>query len=250
VQGEEAAVLETSLGEMYEATGKTVDAGQAFRRALAKNKKTVGAIAGLARTLWVAQDQVTAIELLRKGVQEFPREAVLYTELGVAYLDYRVPDRARDALQKAIELDPTQARAYPPLLTILEGDAKQGKEYYEILGKAAKATPDDLDLQLRYAEAAYKKGDNINLLKAAARVVAIKPNHGRGNFLLGLAQFKAGDETAAASTLDALDIAEPEMARELALEIEKLRGKAEVREAAEAKPKPAAPKKKKRKKKR
>lgn len=213
------APLAAKLGEMYEALGRGDDAGRAFRQALRDDPDNVEATAGHARALWATRDEVHAIELLRKAIEKHPDAALLHLEIGLAYEEFRVPNQAVESLFEATNLDPGLKRAYAPLLRLIEADPLHRDLLFTVLARAVKVFPDDFEIQLRFAREASRLGKYEAIIPAATRVIAIKPSHVEGNFLLGLAQARSGDRTAAMETHDALLILDPPTAAKLKQEI-------------------------------
>ncbi len=221
------ALITAKLGVLYEELDRQHEADRAFKRALAKDPKTVEAIAGWARSLWRQRNHVKAIDLLRKAIATQPQAALLHLELGLAYDEFRVPDQAIASLMEAVTLDRRLERAYAPLLRLVEGNPQHSRLLLGVLAKAAKIFPDDPDIQLRFAREAFERKKDKTAIAAATRVIEIKPSHVEGNYLLGRAQARTGTKDAAIETYEALLILSPETAAKLEEEFKDLFGHAD-----------------------
>ena len=76
---------------------------------------------------------MTRLELVKDCVKKSPHKARPYVNLGFAYMTSGKYDRALEATQKGIEIDPTFAEAYYNLCIIYQkmGDLNKAVIYWE-----------------------------------------------------------------------------------------------------------------------
>jgi tetratricopeptide (TPR) repeat protein len=214
------SMLQTALGEVYEAMAMLDYAGHSFKLAVKNNKKNCDAIAGLGRVLRGQGRLEEALELLADGAKRMPDRPALLLELGLAYKDFRLETQATETLTKAVELDEDLTAAYRPLIELLDKGGPS-EPLFKALKAAAAAMPDDLEIQLRSGRAGYRTKKYDIAIAAYRRALEIEPANIDANFYLGMSQVGAGDLDGAAESLGALKYLDQPKAEELARAIER-----------------------------
>lgn len=214
---ENVAEVQAALGEVYEAMALTDYAEHSFKLAVKNDPANGPGIAGLGRALRKKGKIEEAIEMLAQAAaRTAPNSPPILLELGLAYKEFRLEDQAVETLTKAIQLDPRQVNAYAPLLDLLDKRKASADEVFKVLAKAASAMQDDIDIQIRFANAAHKKRQYQPAIKALTHVITdLDPTHVEATFLLGLNQLAADQIDEATQTANALQYLDPDKAVEL-----------------------------------
>lgn len=220
IRGRALARIYISLGRIYEAMDRLDVADRSYLKAMVINPKSAEAIAGHARALRLGAQYVEAIELLKKALRDHPRNGILHLELGLAYNEYRLPKQAIEALREAVARDQSLVDAYAPLIELITKAKTGGDELYAVLAKAAAAIPLDTAIQLRYADAAYRRRDDTAVLATVKRVIEREPANAEANYYLGRSQMRLGDRDGAIETYEALTHLDPVKADKLRQVIE------------------------------
>lgn len=116
-----------------------------------------------------------AIEQIKAGLNSYPNYSIGWTSLAEAYLGADRIDDCRNALQRALDLDPTNGLANRAMvqLKLNDGDEAGANEY---LAKAVKALPNDPYLRQRLEAADEKKKPNEGIKKREA-ILAREPKN-------------------------------------------------------------------------
>lgn len=248
-QGRKVPKLQLTLADVYEAMKLYDYARSTYERVVKTQPNNTDALAGLGRTMRLTQRLEEAIDVLQSAIRRHPKNGSLHHELGMAYRDFRMPPEAVEMLQKAIGLAPKEPGPYEPLLEMIEElikkDPGQADKHFEILGKAAQAQPERLDLQIQYGKEANEREHFDQALQALQLAIDLDPSSIEANQALGLAQVGKGLLEEAMETLGTVRILDVDAASNLERTIEDAR-------AAKAPPKkpPSNKKNKRRKKKR
>ena len=152
-------------GAIHERASKKQEAKQTFRRAIAAHPEHQLALAGLATTLLSAGETEQALEELRRGTERFPDDFYLHYLHGYALPaspasgeqeKADVQAKARESLERAIELNPDFADSYYRLGKILaETDEAKATENFEI---ALRLDPNDEAAKYQLARLYIKAG--------------------------------------------------------------------------------------------
>ena len=154
-------------------------------------------------------DLATAEQQLVRGLEQFTQSAILYNALGIVYRKEHRMDPAASAFRKALEILPSftaaqlqlasleQQRGNKPEAARLFRAAAGGTENFEALAAAG--------LGLADCE------DYIGAVAALTKAHTERPDSSSVTYNLALAQFKAGDLTAARTTLGETGPAEPDV---------------------------------------
>ncbi|HEY9678501.1 MAG TPA: tetratricopeptide repeat protein [Drouetiella sp.] len=179
-----------ALGTLYQAEQKYTDAAEQYKKAigLAPNNKDLpkyleevtnlaaGTIFDQASAKQTAGDNAAAIELYKQGLATAPKNARVWTNLGIAYQQTDQWPQARDAYQKAYELDAKGEIGDLYLMAQLDENANQGPkalgEYQNYLRQAPTG---------QYAAAAKDRvkalganANNVNHLQTQGQMAATK----------------------------------------------------------------------------
>ena len=109
-----------------------------------------------AKSKEAAEQFSQAIEQIKSGLDAYPNYSIGWTNLAEAYLGTDRIDDCRNALQRALDLDPTNGLANRAMvqLKLNDGDEDAANEF---LAKAVKALPNDPYLRQRLEAADEKK---------------------------------------------------------------------------------------------
>lgn len=113
---------EYELGLAYERLGRRADAMIAFRTAISwqtgAQVRDAGPYLDLGRLTIEAHRAGEAAQYLLEAEKIAPQDTRVHRELGKAYLHMRMLPKARAELEKAVELDPSDAEAHSMLATV------------------------------------------------------------------------------------------------------------------------------------
>jgi tetratricopeptide (TPR) repeat protein len=110
------------------------------------------------------EEENATIRKIQENIQRDPQDPALFVELGQACLQIRSYEKAREAFQKALDLDGTSISAYKGLAQGITEDVAQGYDQriydntnvrtnlafnlVKVLDRAVSAVPDDVELRL------------------------------------------------------------------------------------------------------
>lgn len=229
------AEYEVALAVAYTAKGRLEDAYRTYRHAASIDSRNAEAQAGYAGMLRERGDIEGSITLLKTAESKNPKSAALQYQLGLSYRDFKLRPQALASLQKAVQLDPGFADAYPPLIAMMDEDKTPTDKLYNTLEAAAARAPEDFDTQMRYAKLAESKRQYAKAIIAYERAVQAQPSNVEANFGLGVSQAHTGKIEEARQSEDALRQLDEVKAVELAQIVDK----AEVEAPKQAKAEPA-----------
>jgi tetratricopeptide (TPR) repeat protein len=215
-QGAAAAEMEVAEAQSYIAVGRIEEGFHAYRHAAGVDPRNPDAQAGYAAMLRERGDIEGAISVLKAAESKSPKAAVVQYQLGLSYRDFKLREQAIAALQKAVQLDPGFADAYPPLIAMMDEDKVPTDKLYGTLEAAAARAPDDFDTQMRFGKLAESRRQNVKAMQAYERGVAAKPSDVDANFSLGRMQVANGKIDEAQQSYDALRTLDDAKAAELA----------------------------------
>ncbi len=142
------------------------------------------------------------IESLDRAIAIDPEFAEAYAELAWGYYTNRERDIAHDYAQKAIELDPTLARAYLVLGLIIEQFHVRQDEARAAYERAAELSPNDSQILINFGRRfAELSGEYAPAIRSGKRAVEIDPNVAWVHETLGFIYLRAGDLPEAARYL-------------------------------------------------
>ncbi len=150
-----------------------------MRHAAGVDPRNPDAQAGYAAMLRERGDIEGAITVLKTAESKSPRAAVIQYQLGLAYRDFKLRDQALAAFQKAVQVDPGFADAYPPLIAMMDEDKVSTDKIYGLL-EAGITRPDDFD-----TADAFRSPRVAPALAAYQRAVGARPSDVEANFHSG-----------------------------------------------------------------
>ena len=80
-----------------------------------------GVLNGIGYTLLYSGQEQDAIKVLQRNAEEYPKSSNVYDSLGEAYAKVRQTERAMEAYEKALELDPKNQNAASQLKKLKQG---------------------------------------------------------------------------------------------------------------------------------
>lgn len=145
-----------------------------YERCLALNERSIAVYHNLGRAYaYLADKPKKAIEILKEGTQQHPNTSGLWTELAYIEEDFN-PQKAKEYLEKAIQIDPESARAHNNLAFLLWDKMQAFNEAKIHAKKAVKLRPYDALYWHTLAEVEYygfkNKKAAITALKKAKEV--------------------------------------------------------------------------------
>ena len=152
-------------GAIHERASRKQEAKQTFRKAIAAHPEHQLALAGLVTTMLLDEEIEQALDELRRGTERFPDDFYLHYLRGYALLaslasaeegKTTVQRKARQALERSIELNPDFADSYYRLGKILaESDEAKATEHFET---ALRLDPNDEAAKYQLARLYIKAG--------------------------------------------------------------------------------------------
>jgi predicted CXXCH cytochrome family protein len=164
-----------ALGNFLSAEGKTDEAQAAYSKALALDPEFVPGYANSA-DLWrgTGRDEQAAA-VLEQGIARVPRSAALHYALGLTRVRQHQQAAALDALKRAAELDPNDAR-FTYVYAVAVHSAGRVDEGIAILEQAQKRWPYDRDLLLGLASFQLEAGKTGAARQTARALIAAYPS--------------------------------------------------------------------------
>ncbi len=246
---EERARALTALGRAYLEKGRQADAKRVFEQAIERAPASVSIRLEIARSYTSVggeKELAQAIELLRQAIRLAPALAALHGGMAAALEKKGDRSAAKEAFQRALELDPqyTYSRRRLLRLALSEDDFETAREQASALLSTDQSVPEHHFLaglvearakrpeQARrhyrealnranghYPEALLNLGSLEKSLKNYTQAIEYyqqaieqKPNYRAAKNNLGLAQLAAGNSAAAQHTFEALVDDEPNYA--------------------------------------
>jgi len=154
-------------------------------------------------------DFARAEEQLVRGIEQFPRSAILYNALGIVYRKESKIERAAEAFRKALDILPSFTAAQLQLAS-LEQQQGNKPEAAKLFRAAADTTENFEALVAAGLGLAYSE-DYADAVRVLSKAHAQRPDSSSVTYNLALAQFKAGEATGALSTLRGLADTEPDV---------------------------------------
>jgi tetratricopeptide (TPR) repeat protein len=154
-------------------------------------------------------DLAAAEGQLVQGLTQFSQSAILYNALGIVYRKENSIDRAESAFRKALEILPSFTAAQLQLASL---EQQQGnKAEAAKLFRAAAGSTENFEALVAAGLGMADCEDYAGAVVALSKAHAQRPDSSSVTYNLALAQFKAGDVTAARSTLGETGAAEPDV---------------------------------------
>lgn len=181
-----------NLGQWFNEHKQYACAVEAYRSALRSAPRSLVVLHGLAVAYLAESDYGSVIDLLRSPV----RDEELTLDLASAYDKAGMPEKASDALVRAIRATPGSARLTNALVLLL---AKHGEldEAYRLAKRFAELHPHDLNAQKLYLRVLVATNDSALSRPLARRLLAGAPADGELLYLEGVLERRAGEMSAA-----------------------------------------------------
>jgi len=155
-QRPENANLWIVLGEIYHLQGRSEDAVQAFKKAIAADPKNIlgyGALVSLEESV---NDLVAAVDIYKKLAELTPSAPGVHFQLGLCLARMNDAEGAKAALQQALKLNPELVRAVY-LLGIICLDLGQHDQAIDYLSQYLAKVPEDVQARENLAGAFARK---------------------------------------------------------------------------------------------
>lgn len=163
----------------------------------------------------------TAVQELRQALETAPRDAKVWSNLGVAQQRLHDPAAAEESFRKAVEIDPGAARAHYNLGSLLaqRGERQAGIEHLET---AVRLDPDLMDARFNLATALLESGETARALAQYEAILARSPGdmvarYNRGTTLLRLGRAGEAEEELGRVAAAAPEAVEPAVGHASAL---------------------------------
>ncbi|RAU23541.1 hypothetical protein CU669_00075 [Paramagnetospirillum kuznetsovii] len=154
-----------NLGNAELARGQRAKAMTCFRRAVELRPDFIDAHVGMARLFADSGQADQALAIYRAALRQTPDSAVIYYFLGITLRDQRSYEPAREALIKAIALDPTHRQATVTLAALNQETGRHDQAARSLDAMEQKAPSESF---LRNAMALSLYRDDISVEQAAA----------------------------------------------------------------------------------
>ncbi len=162
-----------ALGRLYRVSNNSVDAENAYNKALEAEGDNEEALTGLAMLYSDLGDNKRAIEKLKLATEKNPNERTLIA-LGTAYEQMHDYKNAADTLKQALELQPDNARLQAGLANNLMLSDRV-EEALSIFEKLAAEDPTNVQPKLRIAEIYRVKHEYTKAAEALKKAKALNP---------------------------------------------------------------------------
>jgi tetratricopeptide (TPR) repeat protein len=131
------------------------------------------------------------LERCLQRVETHPQSAAAHFNLGLAYTQRRMADRAEQAYRKALEIDPDLVEAWVNLggVLMLKWDFKGSLEANR---EAIKRKDDRVLAHYNSGQAYLYLGDAEGLVRSTRRVVELDPHHAAGCYFLAVGLLAVG----------------------------------------------------------
>ncbi|HSR68797.1 MAG TPA: tetratricopeptide repeat protein [Acidobacteriota bacterium] len=146
----------------------------------------------------VEGNQQRAIQLFRSAIERDESFALAYAGLGDAYWamyektrDADWADKARHAIQRALQLDPQRPEVRISLAVIYEGTGQNEKAIEELRG-ALRQQPNNDDAHRLLGNVLKAEGRSEEAIESYRQAIAFRPDYWGNYRALGLAYFDAG----------------------------------------------------------
>ena len=154
-------------------------------------------------------DLTRAEDQLVRGIQQFPRSAILYNALGIVYRKENKIEPAAGAFRKALDILPSFTAA---LLQLASLNQQQGnKPEAAKLFRAAAESTENFEALVAAGLGLADCEDYAGAAGVLSKTHAQRPDSSSVTYNLALAQFKAGNSPAALATLRDAPSAEPDV---------------------------------------
>ena len=189
-------------GEVLLQTGRTEEASEAFRQAIARTPKWWRPYRGLANAQTAAKNPAAAAATLRAAMQVVEQGEVLGELLASLLESQGKPEEAIREYEDILRRYPQSevaANNLAMLLATYKTDAASLDRARDLASRFANSpNPSFLDT---YGWVLFKRGDAAGSVPVLARVVAKTPNVAVARYHLGMAQSLAGDDSGARENL-------------------------------------------------
>lgn len=199
----DAAELHALLGTVFERQGKFVEAVAELQRG-AQMDPTEGNLFGWGAELLRHQTLEPAMQVFRQGVKRYPRSWRMQVGLGVAALLHEDHGEAASALCAAIDLAPSDPRAYSYLVKIPSVPPALAGNVLGRFQSHAAAKPRDPEALFFYAVSLWNSSgeqpDSSDLAKVEAllrNALALDPSFAEAHLQLGLLYTRQQNHAAA-----------------------------------------------------
>jgi tetratricopeptide (TPR) repeat protein/TolB-like protein/DNA-binding winged helix-turn-helix (wHTH) protein len=183
-------VVHTSLGDLYQSTGRYADAKAAYETALAHDPSNVDALTGLGETFQHLNRLADAEASLRTAVDVHPGDAQAYNRLGVFYYQTGRFPEAATAFEYLVALEPNNMRGFSNLASayMLQGDFARAAPAFQRAIDIEPTKTAYSNLGLMY----YYLGDLDAAIESHRHAVELAPNDYLARSNLGDALWVAG----------------------------------------------------------
>lgn len=150
-------------------------AEELFRQSLAADQNNLTAAYNLAGMYLTNQKEGLATTLLEEYTKKFPDDAGLQARLGDAYFATKLPQKAAQAYERALTLEPNYEGVPAKLATVYLLSNKP-KEAEAMLLKAVELEPKNAKYLLNLSNVFLLNGKNDQAISTARRALHVKPS--------------------------------------------------------------------------
>lgn len=173
------------LGRAYERRSRHEEAVRWFDAALAKKPDDLQAIQAIAPALIAAGQEERAIEVLRHAVELYPKDDLLQTDLGYAYLETGKLSEAQKATDLAIAANPEHADSFNlrGLVALRRGDNVSAERDFR---EAIRWQPNLVEAQNNLGSLLLSNRNFPEAEFHLANALKVNPNYADAHHTLGL----------------------------------------------------------------
>jgi tetratricopeptide (TPR) repeat protein len=186
------------LASLYQHEGKMLDAIANYKKAVALDPKYFISYNNLGACYLALQNPDEAVKLYRQAIvlSDYPGQYHFYQHLGIALLADNKPEEAKAAFLVETALNPDFPDAHNNLgnLYLLDRNFDRAMEEYR---EALDIDPKSPEANSNIAQLYLMLNQPENAIKYFLRFLALKPDDGKGHYLLSVAYTKMGNKDAA-----------------------------------------------------
>lgn len=190
-----------------------------FQNALDKGARHVEVDHWMGVALQRKKEYTASIQALERAARKQNVKADTHVELGKSYLGADMVDKAGEAFNTAIKLEPNNVGNRTDI-----GNAYLEKDLYglaeQVFGEAIEVNPDQIHLYNRMAIALRKQSKYTEAINIYIKALKVAPNDEGLFYNLARALFESGQKDKAVKALDKAISIDPEFAEAIALKSE------------------------------
>jgi len=193
IEGEKARGL-VSMGRVYQAEGRHVEALEAFRQGFAEDSGSMLALTGIVQSYLALKQPEEAVQLLKDQIKASPQNVYAYNLLGEVYAYQKIASKAEESFLEATQLRQDWTLPYLNLSRLMVSESKHDRAI-AVLKRGLEHVPHDATLQLTLASAQQATKDIDGAINTYRSVLEQNPklDLAANNMAALIADFKYKD---------------------------------------------------------